>query len=51
MTLEEKSHNDTSNPDLYFTKADLVGVVPHDNDPVVIFVIMVRRKLHPALID
>jgi len=36
MTLEMKSHDDTSDLDLYFTKAALVGVVPHDNDPIVI---------------
>jgi len=28
-----------------------VGVVPHDNDPVVIFVVMVGRKVHRVLID
>jgi len=51
MTLEARGHDDTSNLDLYFTKADLVGVVPHDNDPVVISVVMVGRKVHRALID
>jgi len=51
MTLEAKSHDDTPNPDLYFTKTDLVGIVPHDNDPIMIFVVMVGRKVHQALID
>jgi len=51
MALEMKSHEDTLDPDPYFTKADLVGVVSHDNDPVVIFVVMVGRKVHRALID
>jgi len=50
MTLEMKSHDDTPDPNIYFTKADLVGVVPHDNDSVVISVVMVGRKVHPALI-
>jgi len=51
MSLEERNHDDMPDPDLYFTKAELVGVVPHDNDPVVIFVVMVGRKVHRALID
>jgi len=51
MTVETKSHDDTPDSDLYFTKADLAGVIPHDNDPVVISVVTVRRKVHRALID
>jgi len=51
MSLEARDHNDTPELDLCFTKADLVGVVPHDNDPVVIFVVMVGRKVHRVLID
>jgi len=51
MSLEAKCHDDMPDPDLYFTKADLVGVVPHDNDPIVISVVMVGRKVHRALID
>jgi len=51
MSLEARGHDDMPDPDLYFTKADLVGVVPHDNEPVVISVVMVERKLHWALID
>jgi len=51
MTLETKSHDDTSDPNLFFTKANLVGVVPHDNNPVVISFVMVKRKVHRALID
>jgi len=37
--------------DLYFTKANLVGKVPHDEDPIVISVVMVGRKVHLVLID
>jgi len=51
MSLEARCHDDTPDPDLYFTKADLVGVVPHDNNLVVIFVVMVGRKVHQSLID
>jgi len=51
MSLEARDQDDTPDPDLYFMKADLVGVVPHDNDLVVISIIMVGRKVHQALID
>ena len=51
MTLEIQSHDDAPDPDLYFTKGDLVGVVPHDNDPMVISIVMMGRKVHRALID
>jgi len=51
MSLKVRDHDDTPELDLYFTKANLVGVVSHDNDPVVIFVVMVGRKVHRVLID
>jgi len=51
MSLETRDHDDTLEPNLYFTKADLVGVVHHNNDLVVIFVVMVGRKVHWVLID
>jgi len=50
MSLEARCHDDTPDPYLFFTKTDLVGVVPHDNDPVVISDVMVGRKVHRALI-
>jgi len=37
--------------DLTFTKADLQGVVPHDNDPMVISLITAGRRVHHVLID
>jgi len=37
--------------DLSFTKSDLGDVVSHDNDPVVISVVMVGRRVHRVLID
>ena len=51
MSLEARGHDDTPDPDLYFTKAYLVDVVPHNNDPIVISIVMVGRKVHRALID
>jgi len=37
--------------DLVFTRADLRDVVPHDNDPVVISVVIAGRKVHRVLVD
>ncbi|XP_068487012.1 uncharacterized protein [Phaseolus vulgaris] len=37
--------------DLIFTKADLRDVVPHDNDPVVISVVIAGIKVHRVLVD
>jgi len=34
-----------------FTKANLRNVVPHDNDPVVISVVIARRRVHQVLVD
>jgi len=36
---------------LTFTKADLRDVVPHDNDPVMISVVTIGRKVHRVLVD
>jgi len=36
MAVEAQEPDQSPEPDLYFTKADLQDVVPHDNDPVVI---------------
>jgi len=43
--------DDAPDPPLYFTKADQVGVVPHENDPVVISVVKVGRQVHRILTD
>jgi len=51
MSLEARDHDDTPELDLYFTKADLVDVVPHDNDPEVISIVIVGRKMHQVFID
>jgi len=37
--------------DLTFTKADLRDIVPHDNDPEVISLVKVGRRVHRVLID
>jgi len=37
--------------DLVFTKVDLQDVIPHDNDPVVISLVTVGRKVHRVLVD
>jgi len=37
--------------DLVFTKAGLQDVIPHDNDPVVILLVIAGRKVHCILVD
>jgi len=37
--------------DLIFTKKDLEDVVPHEDDPVVLSVILMGRNVHRVLID
>jgi len=44
MAVEAHKSDQTPEPELIFTKADLQDVVPDDNDPVVISVVMVGRK-------
>jgi len=51
MSLDMRSTDTSPEPDLSFKKSDLGDVVPHDNDPVVISVIMVGRRVHQVLID
>jgi len=46
-----RDHDDMPELDLYFMKADSIDVVPHNNDPVVISVVMVGRKVHRILIN
>ena len=38
-------------PDLCFTHTNLSDVVLHDNDPVVISVVIVGRRVHRVLVD
>jgi len=51
MAVEAREPHQSVEPDLYFTKVDLQDVVPHDNDPVVISVVTVGRRVHRVLID
>ncbi|XP_068476821.1 uncharacterized protein [Phaseolus vulgaris] len=50
-SIEERISGNPWESDLLFTRADLQDVVPHDNDPVVISVVMVGRKVHRVLVD
>jgi len=38
-------------PDITFSNDDLKGVVPHEDDPIVVSVIMMGRNVHRVLID
>jgi len=46
MAVEVQEPDQLPEPDLYFTKADLQDVVPHDNDPMVISMVTVGRRVH-----
>ncbi|XP_068474937.1 uncharacterized protein [Phaseolus vulgaris] len=50
-SVAEEGSDDQWESDLVFTRADLRDVVPHDNDPVVISVVTVGRKVHRVLVD
>jgi len=49
--MEVREPDQPTKPDLYFTKDDLRDVVPHENDPVVISIVTVGRRVHRVLID
>ena len=51
MTMEGQRSDQTPEPDLVFTRADLEDVVPHDNDPVVISVVTTGIKVHRVLVN
>ena len=51
MSVEEQAADDLLDVDLTFTRADLRDDVPHDNDPVVISVVIAGRKMHRVLVD
>jgi len=50
-SVAEEGLDDPWESDLVFTKADLRDVVPHDNDPMVISVVTVGRRVHRVLVD
>jgi len=51
ISVEAQRTDNAFDVDLVFTKADLQDVIPHDNDPVVISVVTVGRKVHRVLVD
>ena len=51
MAIEARRSNQPVEPDLWFTSADLSGVIPHEDDPIVISVVTVGRRVHRVLID
>jgi len=51
MSVEAQRADDAFGIDLVFTKADLQDIIPHNNDPVVILVVTVGRKMHRVLVD
>ena len=51
MAVEVQEADQTLDVDLVFTKADHQNVVPHDNDPVVISVVIEGRTVHRVLVD
>jgi len=51
MLVEAWGSDQPAEPDLCFTSADLGDVVPHKDDPVVIFIITVGRRVHQVLFD
>jgi len=50
-SVEERLSGEPWESDIVFTRRDLRDVVPHDNDPVVISVVTVGRKVHRVLVD
>jgi len=51
MSLDTRRLDHLLERTLYFTSSDLEDVVPHEDDSVVIFVVIVGRKVHRVLID
>ncbi|XP_068504396.1 uncharacterized protein [Phaseolus vulgaris] len=51
MAVEVQEVDNTPDVDLVFTKADRLDIVPHDNDPVVILVVIAGRRVHRVLVD
>jgi len=51
MSIEAQMVDEMLDIDLTFTKADLRDVIPHDNDPMVIYIVSAGRKVHRVLVD
>ena len=50
-SIEERISGEPWESDLVFRRADLLDVIPHDNDPVVISVVTAGRKVHRVLVE
>ena len=50
-SVAKEGSDDPWESNLMLTKADLRDVVPHDNDPAVISVVTIGRKVHRVLVD
>jgi len=50
MPVEAQEADQALDVNLVFTRVDLRDVVPHDNDPMVISVVTVGRKVHRLLV-
>ena len=46
MAIEASEPYQSPEPDLFFMKVDIRDVIAHDNDPVVISVVTVGRRVH-----
>jgi len=51
MTVEARRSDHPPEPSLCFTSFELEDVVPHEDDPVVISIVTVGRKVYRVLID
>jgi len=51
MSLEAMRSDHSPEPHLCFTSSDLEDVVSHEDDPVVISVVTIGKKVHIVLID
>jgi len=51
LAVEAREPDQSPDPDLFFMKDDLQDVVLHDNDPVVILVVTVGRRVHRVLVN
>jgi len=51
MAVDSAEDDHSPDADIKFTKADLRDVVPHDNDPIVISLVIAERRVHRVLVD
>jgi len=51
ISLDTRRPDRPLEPTLCFTSFELEDVVPHEDDPMVIYVVTVGRKVHRVLVD